>query len=168
MRRRGCESDDGGQVAQSVEQRTENPCVECSIHSLPTIKPNADSGFSDSRFSHDSTATGLCSKCARSLLDRVPAHSRTSTARRSAKRSLLNCARYTSVACSIVPNGPPARRRRDLRLLPKTKENGARVVERRCSPRACRVCLGFCGALRGGGAREGGGGYGRDRGRMGS
>jgi hypothetical protein len=26
----------GGQVAQSVEQRTENPCVECSIHSLPT------------------------------------------------------------------------------------------------------------------------------------
>ncbi len=27
---------DGGQVAQSVEQRTENPCVECSIHSLPT------------------------------------------------------------------------------------------------------------------------------------
>ena len=24
-----------GQVAQSVEQGTENPCVECSIHSLP-------------------------------------------------------------------------------------------------------------------------------------
>ena len=29
-------SNHGGQVAQSVEQRTENPCVECSIHSLPT------------------------------------------------------------------------------------------------------------------------------------
>ena len=29
----------GGQVAQSVEQRTENPCVECSIHSLPTKTP---------------------------------------------------------------------------------------------------------------------------------
>jgi hypothetical protein len=28
----------GGQVAQSVEQRTENPCVECSIHSLPTTR----------------------------------------------------------------------------------------------------------------------------------
>ena len=28
----------GGQVAQSVEQRTENPCVECSIHSLPTSR----------------------------------------------------------------------------------------------------------------------------------
>jgi hypothetical protein len=31
-------SNHGGQVAQSVEQRTENPCVECSIHSLPTKK----------------------------------------------------------------------------------------------------------------------------------
>src|SRR5579875_1831530 len=31
-------ADAGGQVAQSVEQRTENPCVECSIHSLPTKK----------------------------------------------------------------------------------------------------------------------------------
>jgi hypothetical protein len=29
----------GGQVAQSVEQKTENLRVECSIHSLPTKKP---------------------------------------------------------------------------------------------------------------------------------
>jgi hypothetical protein len=29
----------GGQVAQSVEQKTENLRVECSIHSLPTTRP---------------------------------------------------------------------------------------------------------------------------------
>jgi PEGA domain len=38
-------SNHGGQVAQSVEQRTENPCVECSIHSLPTTKPAVLSSY---------------------------------------------------------------------------------------------------------------------------
>jgi hypothetical protein len=34
--RRPDASSPGGQVAQSVEQKTENLRVECSIHSLPT------------------------------------------------------------------------------------------------------------------------------------
>src|SRR5580704_7166345 len=40
-------SSHGGQVAQSVEQRTENPCVECSIHSLPTKKHRKSREFRD-------------------------------------------------------------------------------------------------------------------------
>ena len=35
----------GGQVAQSVEQKTENLRVECSIHSLPTKKAARIKGF---------------------------------------------------------------------------------------------------------------------------
>ena len=51
---------EGGQVAQSVEQRTENPCVDSSILSLPTrtffINPDASGKPAPAAIGEDSIA----------------------------------------------------------------------------------------------------------------